>query len=477
MPSSTTRDSNDEVNKPNFAKLIEPQIARQIDRGVKEYRLKNLVEKDIDGAYLRLDCNPSRMKAFLSYNGKISLTDVLSALLEKGIKVGVQTAKIKKQLELRKSSALFPCAIGTDVVEGREESINLVKRDFLGKEKFDEIDVVYQDDVIAEVTPEVAGIPGKDIFGFSKDPIKVQESMLKTDHTILKLTDEGQVKLVAQENGYLERTKESLRIVPELVVRQEFKSTMGNIYFNNNIKFEKELEGAYIESEKNITVEDVVTSASLRCHDLTLLCGINGQKKSLIEVYDDMRSNYVSESHLVVKNELTVNKYIYWSEVSAKTIVGPDMKIVGGTTISYDSLEIGSVGSDTMSGRATIVVGMNYEDFKVNMVLRKQLDIYTEQADDMKAKIRESKGDRKNNLMKNLAQLQSMMDEVNGQIEKLEATIEPRNERAQIILKKGIKGKVLFIIAGVEKELILEETTPIGLKLTASKDNIEVFNP
>jgi uncharacterized protein (DUF342 family) len=306
MPQASTKDEPLRINYP-----FEPDLLKRLERGIKEKRLSNILEKVNNKSYLRIDCNPSKMKAYLTCSGEVQLPDVQAAFKEKGIRVGIRKIEIETQLKSKKAFALMPCAIGQDVVEGKEESLDLIKKEFL-HEKYDEIDLIYKDDVIAEVIPEQQGVPGKTVFGQSKAPILVQSNPMKPDQSITRLNVDDKVTLIAQVDGYLERTKDSLKIIEELVVKDKYNSSLGNIRFNNNIHFKQECQGAYIETPKDVTVDEVMTGTSMTCKNLTLLYGINGQKKSVLNIHENMTCNYISESIVRTKETLTVNKYIYW---------------------------------------------------------------------------------------------------------------------------------------------------------------------
>lgn len=468
MPQASTKDEPLRINYP-----LESDLLRRLERGIKEKRLVNIFESVTNESYLRIDCNPSKMKAYITCSGKVQLSDVQDAFREKGICVGIRKVEIETQLKSKRAFALMPCAVGQEVVEGKEESLDLIKKEFL-HEKYDEIDLVYKDDVIAQVIPEQEGIPGKNVFGQSKDPILVQSNPMKPDHSITRLNDENQVILLANADGYLERTKDSLKVIEELEVKDKYNSSMGNIRFNNNVHFKQECEGAYVETTGDVTVDEVMTGTSMTCKNLTLLCGINGQKKSHLNIRENMTCNYISESFVRTKETLTVNKYIYWSEVSAKEILGENLKVVGGLVVSHHGLDIGSVGSETMTGKATVVVGMNYEDYQVNHVLKKQLDIFQHEEDELRKEMLSGNELRKNNLHQQLDVLQSKIREIENEIERLTPDIQERDPLAQIHLKKGVKGKVSFIIAGIEHEVQMDQTA--ALQISLQGENIQVLS-
>jgi uncharacterized protein (DUF342 family) len=160
-----------------------------------------------------------------------------------------------------------------------------------------------------------------------------------------------------------------------------------------------------------------------------------------------------------------VDTVVYWSEVSAQEIAGENLKIVGGLVISHKGLDIGNVGSETMTGKATIIVGMNFEDYQVNMVLKKQLNIFEEEQEELLREMQSGNQLRKDNLKQQLEVLKSKIREVENEIERLTPGIQERDPLAQIHLKKGVKGKVKFIIAGFENEVQLDQPTALNLKL------------
>lgn len=466
MPQATSKDKPFRVSYP-----LEPELLKRLEKGIKEKRLVNVFESITNKSYLRIDCNPSKMKAYLTCSGAVQLPDIQAAFKEKGIRVGIRKVEIETQLKTKKPFTLMPCAAGQDVVEGKEESLDLVKNEFL-HEKYDELDLIYKDDVVAEVIPEKPGIPGKNVFGQRKDPILVQSNPMKLDQTIARLNVDDKITLVAQVNGYLQRTKETLKVIEELVIKDKYNSSMGNIRFNNNIHFKHECEGNYVETTENVTVDEVMTGTSMTCRNLVLHYGINGQKKSHLNIHENMSCNYISESVVRTKETLTVNKYIYWSEVSAHEILGENLKVVGGLIISHSGLDIGSVGSETMTGKATVVVGMNFEDYQVNMVLKKQLKIFEDEQEELLNEMQSGNQYRKDNLKQQLEILKSKIREIENEIERLSPGIEDRDPLAQIHLKKGVKGKVNFIIAGLEHEVQLDQAEALQLKLQGEQISV-----
>jgi uncharacterized protein len=163
--------------------------------------------------------------------------------------------------------------------------------------------------------------------------------------------------LVSCINGQFVRTGGVLSVRDYLVIKGPVGYTTGNIIFPGDVKIEGPVsDGFKIYSGGSVTIKqtfDVTDSVTKK--DLNVAGGIIGRGQAIVKVGGNLKTKFIDNCHIAVRNKIFVDSEIISSKVfTLETLeMGDKGKIVGGEIHALKGIRTGSIGKET--GRAAKV--------------------------------------------------------------------------------------------------------------------------
>lgn len=213
--------------------------------------------------------------------------------------------------------------------------------------------------VLAELTPEVKGIPGKDIFGNPIKPRDVKVLRHKFANNIT-LSPDG-LTITADVDGHVSLVDDKVFVsnVYEVV---DVDTSTGNIEYNGDVLVTGNVKtGFCIEADGNVEVRGVVEGALINAGgDVIIARGVNGMSKGTIMAKGNVVAKFIENANISAGGYVHAEAIMH-SKIKASGDVSVDGKkgfIVGGSVKSLGSVSAKTIGSE-MGGDTLIEVGVD----------------------------------------------------------------------------------------------------------------------
>jgi uncharacterized protein (DUF342 family) len=339
---------------------------KEIDLGCKfEIKLAN----DFLTAYLSI---------FPAWDGSpnVSISQVKSELINKGITFGVDEVKIMMALAENKLCLDLPIAEGRKPLRGKDASIKYhfhekgleLKPKELENGKVDFyninlIQIVKKGQLLIEKTPATEGIPGFTVTGREIPAINGKNVILPLGKNLV--ASEDGLKAYASCEGHVVVTNRRVSVLPVYEVKGDVDFSTGNIDFIGNVIIKGNIkEGFTVKSQGDVEVFGTVEGGNISASgNIFIKKGIRGLKKSKIEAQGSIYSNFVEYATLSAGEDIIINEAIMHSIVNGGSLVqvsGKKGLVVGGTCRAGQALICKNVGS-SLGTSTNIEVGLRPE--------------------------------------------------------------------------------------------------------------------
>lgn len=230
---------------------------------------------------------------------------------------------------------------------------NNEKIDYRERTPFHEI---AQGTTIAELILSRPGVPGMDVLGAELPVDPVHEIAFEAGENVTVVKKADRLLYIAVISGVAILTEAGVTVKPELTIQGDVGPETGNLHFGKNIIVGGIITGGYtVVCGGDLEIHDnVENGAIIECKGkLTIKKGLLGQS-TRCTVRGDATVGFVQESALRVGGNLTVESYIYNSQVFCRgellvrgiMVTGEDRgAVIGGQVCSMKSMTVHSVGS------------------------------------------------------------------------------------------------------------------------------------
>ena len=323
-----------------------------------------------------------------SINGRLlDSEDIKSSLKREGIKYGIQNTAIADFLRERCYNTNIIIAKGLDAVEGKSAEIKYYfqtdrtlkpKHNDDGSVDFHQLDMishVNKDQLIAELLPADAGVPGIDVLGNIIRPQKVVNKILRHGNNIY-VSEDG-LKMYSGVAGHVELADEKVFVSNTFEVLADVDTSTGDITYEGNVHVKGNVRtGFTVRAKGDIIVDGVVEGAELHSEGhIILKRGIQGMNRGLLQASGNVLSKFI-ESSTVKAGGYVDTEAILHSKVYAKTdvIVSGKKGFVTGGEIKAGSLIRLKTAGSTMGTATILEVGVDptlvdaYRDCEVQIV-------------------------------------------------------------------------------------------------------------
>lgn len=322
--------------------------------------------------------------------------EVLRDLDNMNVTYGIVDTEINRLCDAQNYLEKIVIAKGTEPVQGKDGVLTYqfdvdkkakpsIKEDgTVDYRDNDGLNHIKEGDVVAVITPEDKGVPGKNVYGKEIQPYRVKRAVFKYGRN-LEVSEDG-CKLISKVSGHvsLEGNKVFVSNILEVV---DVDNSTGNIDYDGDVLITGNvLAGFSVKATGNIEVRGVVEGASVYAGgDITIVRGIQGMNKAEIVCRGSMVTKFIeSAENITVEGNLETGTLLH-SKVSVKgsiVVQGRNGLIVGGDVRSIHGISAKTIGNEM--GTLTIVgVGMDPTLKKEIEQLRKSITTDTENKDKM----------------------------------------------------------------------------------------------
>ncbi|WP_141770052.1 DUF342 domain-containing protein [Bacillus sp. OV322] len=364
------------------------------------------VSPDLMSASIRLNCTEKD----LSENYGDYLSNIMTALHEKGIAEGVLAETLRKGL-LAQQEILI--AQGTEPIHGKDAVITYFKRSVRkpaikedGKANY--YDMSFLDEVkagawLGEKIPVTEGVPGRNILGDYIYPNKGANKKCMYDKGTVGAFKEGdKIVLRALKDGVVEFEGGKIKVGNHLIIEGDVGPETGNIDFIGSVTVKGTvMAGFAVRAERDISVlsemgvhniDEIVS----RNGDVFIKGGIFGGGRSKIKACGSIFVKHSNDCILEAGGNIHIGYYSLGSDLKANNIITDEKKgrLIGGRAEAYGKIKAAVIGN--MLERKTIIQVTGFDRSKLIEELNSLLHCYKEKmvrSESLKVRLEDIAGD------------------------------------------------------------------------------------
>ena len=326
-----------------------------------------------------INCAPDFMSATARFyppsNGgrMLDKEGILSECRLSKITYGADEEVIEKFLSEKKYCTDYRIAKGTPVKEGSDAHItyyfntdNRIRPTLNedGTVDFHNLNLVNhckEGELLAELTPEVKGTPGKDIHGVDIKPRDVKH--LQLSHGLNIELSEDRLRLTSKVNRHVMLTGGRVFVSDVMEVVNVDNST-GDIEYESAVVIQGNVNSGFsVKTKGDIEVRGTVEGATLEAGgNIILQRGINGMGKGKLKAGGNIIAKFMENCTAEAGGYIETNSILH-SNVTAGTDINVMSKkgfITGGSVTALANIRVKTLGSP-MGADTSVTVGVNPE--------------------------------------------------------------------------------------------------------------------
>ncbi|MBN1531657.1 MAG: FapA family protein [Spirochaetes bacterium] len=399
---------------------------------------------EFDGS-MNVEMVEDEMRAYVHfipprYSGRhMDFTEVITALKNNGVVTGIREKEIKEYLEQMAYLQPLLAAEGQKARNGRDAYIDYKVRvdksnihfeeDESGKVDFRNIELlenVVVGQILAVKVPAEEGIPGRTVTNRIL-PAKSGKD-IKIQHGKGTILSEDGTELSAEVNGQVVVKNNKITVEPVYIVNGDVSMETGNIIFLGSVIVSGSVQDNFVvKAAGNIEVKGSVQKAFLEAEgDIIVYSGILGREEAKIEsTGGSVYAKFIQNARVIAENDVVGPEGILHSFVDAGERVfsnGKRARIVGGVIRAGNEVNARFIGAD-VSTKTEIWVGINPKVLQQMTELESMRGKMDEELTQLKLNIRTLDTQKKSS-GKLSADREKMLNEMNGQRDKLESRLE-----------------------------------------------------
>lgn len=378
--------------------VVVQEFAEYIEKcGIREYNLpelnkaiNNVTEKTVvfvsnekisevpETAKVRITSD--RMMAIIrfyppSLNGKyMTERDIMNELSRVNVTYGISEKVLKAYMAGRQFCRDIPIAKGKAVVQGKDAVITYcfqtnptAKPQLLedGTVDFHQLNLftsVKNGDLLAELTPDVPGEPGIDVFGSPVTPLKVNKRSLKYGRNIR--ISEDQTKIYSEVDGDVKLEGDTVFVANTYTVAADVDASTGDIQYNGNVVVTGNVRAGFtVEATGDIEVNGVVEGAALKAGgNIVLKQGVQGMSKGKLEAGKDIITKFIESCFVQATGIINTGSSLHSDLVAGEKVIVSGKKgfLIGGNVSAGKRIEA-SVFGNKMNTNTVLKVGVKPE--------------------------------------------------------------------------------------------------------------------
>lgn len=356
-----------------------------------EVKISNIISPPIDEA-VRIDIHEDRMNVKVRFYPPtnnahlLAKEDIVSELVRRGIKYGLDEFAISDFLRDRHYCTDYILAKATPPVQGHDATIDYhfntdltlkPKRNEDGSVDFHQLDMIShcnKGDLLATLTPMDLGKPGIDVCGNIIRPNKVNNRALRHGNKI-HLSDDG-LQMFSEVDGHVTLTDGRVFVSDTYDVVADVDASTGDITYEGNVVIKGNvITGFSVRAKGDIEVNGVVEGAYIEAGgQIVLKLGMQGMGKGILKAGGNIIAKFLENSEVIAGGYVSTESVLH-CKVSAKgdiVIGGKRGFATGGEIRSGSMISVKTAGS--MMGTATLLeVGIDPKIIEEYHELEKKL--------------------------------------------------------------------------------------------------------
>jgi len=390
---------------------------------------------------------------------KLSYDDVIRKLEKYSVKFGIDSDAINRYLSERSYCTDYIVAQAQMPVEGRDASIKYCFNTDTGtKPKLNEdgsvdfhqlntLSVVEKDQVLAILTPSIAGEAGCDVIGRPIKPKKVIIKFLKQSKNT-HISANG-CELISNVNGHAVITDGQVFVYDIYSVPNNVDVSTGDIDYNGNVEIEGNVNAGYkVRATGDIVVNGIVEGAELYAGgQIILKRGIQGMGRGVLSAGSNIIAKFIESASVQAGGFIHTESIMHSQVVAGDEIVVKGKKgfITGGSIKSGKYIDAKIAGS-IMGTQTILEVGENIsltEELKNLTAERRKLSGDIDMANKFTNFISKKIRDREQVSAEKMTQFTNL-NAIKGVYQKRIAEIDDRMDQISKILENCSKGYILI---------------------------------
>ncbi|MFZ5943682.1 MAG: DUF342 domain-containing protein [Bacillota bacterium] len=307
---------------------------------------------------------------------KLTLGEIKSQLLAKGITYGIDEVKIMIALAEKNYVIELLIAQGRNPVHGQDGEIKYhfyekgveIKPKELENGNVDFyninlIQVVKEGQLLVEKIPATKGNPGITVTGKEIPAFNGKDVIIPIGKNLVLSTDK--TKGYAACEGHVVIVERRVSVLPVFEVNGDVDFSSGNIDFVGNVVVRGNIrDGFTVKAKGDVEIFGTVEGGNVYSSgNIFIKKGIRGLKKSMVDAQGSIYSNFIEYANISAGIDVIVNEAIMHSTVNSGLTIqvgGRKGLVVGGTSRAGKALICKNIGSN-LATLTNIEVGIKPE--------------------------------------------------------------------------------------------------------------------
>jgi Predicted polymerase, most proteins contain PALM domain, HD hydrolase domain and Zn-ribbon domain len=331
--------------------IIVVKISIEIIPPVNEYAMIKISEDRVSAIARFYPPSPG--------GSNLSKDDIVGALVNAGVKYGLDEQAINAFLSEREYCKNYIMANATLPVQGHDAAVAYhfntdltmkPKRNEDGTVDFHQLDIIShcnKGDLLATLTPIDLGKPGIDVCGNLIRPLKVNNSVLRHGNKI-HLSEDG-LQMYSDVDGHVSLIDGRVFVSDTYEVAADVDASTGDISYEGNVVIKGNVITGYsVRAKGDIEVNGVVEGSYLEAGgQIILKRGMQGMNKGILKANGNIITKFLENSEVYAGGYVSTESILH-SKVAAKgdVIVGGKRGFVtGGEIKSGTMISVKTAGS------------------------------------------------------------------------------------------------------------------------------------
>lgn len=326
-----------------------------------------------------------------SFGGQnLNLKDIMAELTQKGVVYGLDQEAILDFLNDHVYATDYVFARGLQPDIGRDAKIEYFfninpslkpKHNEDGSVDYHNLNTiskVYEGDLLARLTPEDKGAPGKNVLGMEIPTRTVKSKRLEFGRNIR--LSEDKTELYSEVTGHVSLFNDKVFVSDVYEVPADVDNSTGNINYNGNVHIAGSVRGGFtVIAKGDVVIDGAVEDALVRADgQIIVKQGIQGMKKGILAAKGNIIIKFIENAKVFSGGYIETSSIIY-SEVNAvEDVMVMDRKgfIAGGIVRAGGKVESMTIGSE-MGAMTRVEVGMAPEKKERYTQLHRSIETLT----------------------------------------------------------------------------------------------------
>ncbi len=215
---------------------------------------------------------------------------------------------------------------------------------------------VTKDQVVAHIDDPVLGVDGRDVTGKTIPAKSGRPCEMTFDDTLFK---DAKGNLIAQKEGVLVRSAESVCIRQLIEVKEYVDFSTGNIDFTGDVLVHEGVRDCFIiKADGNVEVKGLIEAATIESGgDLRALGGMAGRERGTVHVGGSLHAKYLDNVYGDIERNLCVQREVINCELMTHgDIDSPSGSLIGGQHTVAGKITVETIGSPA-DVRTKLIIG------------------------------------------------------------------------------------------------------------------------